>query len=159
MLRTAVSTELDPTSRALLKRFAGQAVRQDADSIGFVPWQFYDHHDAHGTLTCVTRNDDLVGFAAHAINPLYPEARILQIWVRPDARQIEHGRALLARVAADVAPRGVSYLRLWCAEDLEANAFWGRLSFRQCCRRLGRRRRQHLLWTAPLGILAAPCLP
>lgn len=129
--------------------FAGSASRIDGRKIGFLPWSVY-HAAAEAQQLCqIHRNGDLVGFCMARPNKLR-ELRIIQIWVRPDARLIEHGRALLEFVEKNIAaPHGATVVRLWCAEDLAANLFWDALGFTYRGWRWGnhKRPRRHKLWT------------
>lgn len=145
LVHTFASRELASRRRREVCLLAGHAVRLDARCIGWLPWQFYDRHDEDGRLVAVSRNGDLVGFVAWDPGGLDFAARIMQIWVRPDARMIEHGRALLSRVERDALAMGCPRVRLWCAEDLQANAFWAAMDFTAEARRLGR------------GSIVAPC--
>jgi hypothetical protein len=83
----------------------------------------------------------------------------LQIWVRRDARLIEHGRALIDHLEDAHARRLNAWqLRAWVAEDLEANLFWPQIGFVYRGWRWGpaRRARRHNLWTRPLNASFAP---
>ena len=106
--------------------------------IGWLPWQFYEAKDARGELVAVCRDGELVGFCAFSVNQVGREAKIIQTWVRRDARQIEHGRALMGRVARCAGDRGAAWLTCWVAEDLEAMRFWPAVGFRRIARRLGK---------------------
>ncbi len=147
---TQVSRDLWPPRRREVIRFAASAVRVDAQCIGWLPYDFYDEEDAAGRLMSVTRNGDLVGFVAWGINHLIAEALIVQIWIRKDARQIEHGRALVQRLESLVVRDGARRIRLWCADDLDANRFWPLVGFDKLAVRCGRGlhqiKRNHNLW-------------
>lgn len=161
-VRTQLSRDLVPRRRREVVLLAGHACRLDAACIGWLPWQFYEEVDASGRLVSVSRDGELVGFAAWRCNEVEQAAKIMQIWVRRDARQIEHGRALLSRVAREsfAARCGLRRLSLWCAEDLLANEFWRGMGCTAEAWRLGRGVvvapdrsrpiRRHLLWTSPL---------
>lgn len=101
-----------------------------------------------GKIVVLHNNDDLVGFAMFSPNLLYAEMRILQIWIRDDARLILHGRALIDDISARSWPQGIRTLRLWCATDLAANLFWKALGFRYRGWRFGSggSKRRHVLW-------------
>jgi len=128
----------------------------DGHALGFLPLSAYDHRHERGDLIAIYRNDDLVGYAMIGVNTSR-ECRILQIWVRPDARQITHGRALIHYIAKKKAePTHCWLLRLWCADDLPANIFWRALGFEYRGWRWGRKlKRKHLLWTIDLRHAAA----
>lgn len=134
------------------------AIDRDADAIGWLTWAAVEHYHDVGRTAAVVRDGDLVGFASFRVNEFEQRAKIMQVWVRPDARMIEHGRALVHRVARE-ALRTVSpaCLSLWCADDLAANRFWRAMGFNLEAQRLGKgdalatvrraRIRRHNLWS------------
>jgi len=143
---------LDPPSLRDTILFVGSAARTDGHSIGFLPFQAYEEAHAQRRLVTLTRNSDRVGFLLFSINA-QRECRILQIWVRTDARLILHGRLLVDFVNDRAAwPAGCWTMRLWCAEDLAANAFWQALGFLSDSWRWGpaKRARRHRLWRRPV---------
>lgn len=118
----------------------------DGQALGWMPRMAYDQARDQQRLTSVWRNDDLVGFMMWGTNRDW--LKIYQTWVRKDARMIEHGRALVARVEEVARDETCSEIRLWCAEDLPANQFWealgfGRLTWRHSPHKVNRR---HILW-------------
>ena len=124
------------------------AARIDGHSIGFLPFIAWQKRHEWGDLLALHRNADLVGWCMMSKVNAYQELRCLQIWVRPDARMIEHGRALIDKLNCLGFERGAITLRLWCAEDLPANLFWNCLGFRYRGWRYGRNKtgRRHALW-------------
>ena len=160
MIRTFQSRELPTRRRREVVLIAGKAVREDAHCIGWMPWQFYEHHDEHGRLITVIRDGDVVGFCCWDLERLSGQAQCMQVWVRKDARMIEHGRALVDRVNRDAWRLGARSLRLWCAEDLDANRFWRALGFNAETMRNGKGNilspdrsrpiRRHILWSRRL---------
>lgn len=106
--------------------------------IGWLPWQFYEQCDQDGHLVALMRNGDLVGFLAWRPPDRWQRSIIVQTWVREDARRIEHGRALVGRVAAIAAGEGCRWLTCWVADDLDAMRFWPAIGFVRVGRRLGR---------------------
>lgn len=90
-------------------------------------------------------------------------AHIIQAAIRYDAR-----RKLLGTVLVEAALRDcrktANQIYLWCAEDLEANAFWQSMHFRALAVRAGGRtdKRIHYLWWRPTELslpLDPPTLP
>jgi hypothetical protein len=116
------------------------------ESIGWIPWQGVVRHANNGRLGILTRNADYVGFLLFGASSI--RAKIVQIWVRPDARVIEHGRAMIGELAWWAAERCLTEISLWCAVDLEANLFWQALDFAACQTRVGSPRtgRRHQRW-------------
>lgn len=123
------------------------AVARDTHMIGWLPYQAFEDAASRGHVINLYRNDDLVGFALWSTN-LHNEIRCIQIWVRPDARMIEHGRAIVRWLERTGASNNCWRLRLWCGEDLAANIFWRALDFENIAWRHGRTDggRRHLLW-------------
>lgn len=127
--------------------FIYSASRLDGNMIGWMPYQAYDTRHAQGRLIALWNNNDLVGFLMWSPNQL-GEIRILQIWVRADARMILHGRALVNWLDHEAQKTGHQVIRLWCAVDLAANLFWPAVGFRYRCWRwgTGKKSRRHALW-------------
>lgn len=124
------------------------AIIHDGNAIGFLPHGAYHDATRHGRLFSLLRNNDRVGFLMWSTNAIR-ECRILQIWVRRDARLIEHGRALIDHLENEHARRMHSWiLRAWVAEDLAANLFWPQIGFTKIGWRWGpaKRARRHNLW-------------
>jgi GNAT superfamily N-acetyltransferase len=143
-----VEARTDPNHRELLL-LADKAIDVDGHCIGFLPHGAYHDATAHNRLFSLFRNDDRVGFVLWSRNQIR-ECRILQIWVRSDARLIEHGRALVEHLEEAHARRmHLWQLRAWVAEDLAANVFWPQIGFTKRGWRWGpaKRARRHNLWT------------
>lgn len=138
---------VDSKKRRELLAFCYSACRIDGQCLGWLPRAAYDEAHQQGRICAVWNNDDLVGFALWSTDN--GELRCLQIWVRPDARLLLHGAALIAFLDEAAAHRGCYRLRLWCAVDLAANVFWRALGFIYRGWRWGRAKnsRQHALWT------------
>lgn len=146
--------------------FIYAASRLDGNMIGWMPFAAYDTRHQQGRLLALWNNADLVGFLMWSPNAL-GEFRILQIWVRTDARLILHGRALVNWLEAEAARNGGQVLRLWCAVDLAANLFWPAVGFHYRTWRWGpgKKSRRHALWwrritrPSPLPSRDAPLPP
>ena len=137
----------DPQLRELLL-LADKAIRADGDAIGFLPFGAYEEAASTNRMFSLFRNNDRVGFILWGRNQLR-ECRILQIWVRSDARLIEHGRALVQHLENAHARRlQLWQLRAWVAEDLAANVFWPQIGFACNSWRWGpaKNGRRHNLW-------------
>ena len=135
-----------------LMQLADHAIIHDGNAIGFLPWGAYEDASRNNRLYSLFRNGDRVGFVLWSANQ-QREIRILQIWVRKDARLIEHGRALVEHLHNTHARRLHAWqLRAWVAEDLAANLFWPQIGFSRVGWRWGpaRRSRRHNLWLRPI---------
>lgn len=128
------------------------ACKSDGHCIGWLPFAAYDDACESGRVLTLQRNDEQVGFALWSVSREL-ELRILQIWVRPDARMIENGRALVEAMIETAVARRCWRLRLWCAEDLAANIFWELLGFQRLVWRHGRTHggRRHWLWAQEIN--------
>jgi len=156
-LSVKLTNELDPETARQVLLFAYSACRLDADALGWMPKRAYDERHRTGNLLALWNNDDLVAFTMFYFRNV--DAKIYQIWVRRDARQILHGRALIDDLEQRAKKAGCLRIRLWCAEDLPANLFWQALHFQYVTWRHGRRtaKRRHILWVRPfLHSLRAP---
>lgn len=145
------STELQPYQQHELLAQLEHGQRTEANALGHLTTFAQREYHLAGRVVALHRNNDLVGWTLWSDNR-WRERRIIQIWVRPDARLIEHGRALIDWLEQDGANRGQRVLRLWCATDLAANLFWSTLSFDKLGWRWGGKKsgRRHWLWRRPI---------
>lgn len=118
----------------------------DGHCLGWLPRKVYDIRHEEGQIYVVHNNDDHVGHAMWVVTE--DIAKIYMTWVRPDARLIMHGKALIDQIEKTAAKRRCRLISLWCAEDLAANYFWRQLSFHYINWRWGRGEnpRKHFLW-------------
>lgn len=129
-------------------KFCGSASKLDAHKVGWIPLAAYTGATKQRRVLICYNNGDKVGFCLwrHSFGDL----AIYQIWVRPDARLILHGRAIVHELNTIGLERRARLIRLWCAEDLTANLFWRQIGFEEIGWRHGPKRtstRRHLLWT------------
>lgn len=118
-----------PVNLSELIKFVGSAAKIDAHAIGFITYAAYEEAHARNRIIILRRNNDLCGFILYSVNR-QRECRILQIWVRHDARIIENGRALLEWLEREIADTNNCWcLRCWVAQDLESNLFWRAMQF------------------------------
>lgn len=120
--------------------------RVDGHCLGWLPRSAYDARHEEGQIYVCHNNGDHVGHCMWQSHERI--AKIFMTWVRPDARLILHGRALVDEIEKEAATRRCNLLSLWCAEDLAANFFWRALGFTNPSWRWGRgvNPRKHLLW-------------
>lgn len=147
----ANSLELPCLQLAELRLMWKHAGRVDTHAIGFLPLAAFDRRAAQGRIEAVYRNAELVGWAMWAPSSARLVLKLYQIWVRPDARVVEHGRALCARLAERMSSERCAFIEAWVAEDLPANAFWRAIGFVATNWRYGRGEfaRRHLRWVWP----------
>lgn len=152
---TSDTIEINTTLKSVRKEsvreivaFVGSASKIDAHAIGFLTHLAYQNAHYQNRIIVLRRNNDLCGFILYSLNKRR-ECRILQIWVRADARIFENGRALIAWLENNIArPHNSWCVRCWCAEDLESNLFWNAMGFENPCWRWGpaQNPRRHKLW-------------
>ena len=141
---------LNSLKRAEIRAIWHHAVATDTHAIGWLPTAAFDIRAERGDLSAVYRNGDLVGWAMHSPSRSRGVMKLYQIWVRPDARILEHGRALVAEIQAIARSLRCFMIEAWVAEDLPANMFWNAIGFSRKSWRWGRgeKKRKHNLWVA-----------
>lgn len=144
---------LAPALKNELRLLWTKAVSLDTNAIGWLPTSAFDARAEQDDISVIYRNGDLVGWAMHSPSLARAVEKIYQIWVRPDARTIEHGRALVNRICNRAKSTNCVELEAWVAEDLAANLFWRAIGFTATNWRYGRgeRGRRHTRWVAPIG--------
>lgn len=147
MIEVIQTLRLSANRQAEFFTFAFSACRLDANSLGWLPKQAYLERHEQGRIHVCYNNEDLVGYCLWFDDGR--ELRIYSTWVRPDAREILHGKALVDAVEQEGSRRGATRITLWCATDLAANEFWKALQFRRGMWRWGRGRnpRRHRFWS------------
>jgi len=129
-----------------LRKLWVHGVQADTHAVGWLPTSVFDARAATGEVTAVYRDRELVGWCLRGESLTRKVLKIYQIWVRPDARILEHGRALIADVAKIAHGQKCSYLEAWVAEDLAANVFWKAIGFTRTVWRWGRGRSLRKIW-------------
>lgn len=122
------------------------ATTKDGNAIGFLPLMAWINRVEQNNVTTIRRNGDLVGLIVYAKSPLRRVMKIFQIWVRPDARIIEHGRALLSRVLDKAALQDCYMAEAYVAEDLPANFFWACCMFKRTNWRYSKGKTDRKIW-------------
>lgn len=130
--------EPESTRQKLVQFIIAQA-RLGTDSIGFIPYEGLERRVLENNVVVLENNDDPIGFAV--VGGQGSSLRCFQIWVRPDARLLLHGRALVDALQRKAARAGKVRLSLWCLESLPSVLFWRALGFQEVARR--RRSRKH----------------
>ena len=129
--------------------------------LGFLPGAAHRDFVNRQRALLLHVNDAPAGFLLYrpALHPhpgiVSPGLAIVQICVDPGVRRVLHGSLLLAALRLQPAMARASYIRCWCAADLDANAFWSALEFQndldRDVRHAGRLRRAHHHWTQPVS--------
>lgn len=108
--------------------FVKSEAKKGTDEIGFIPWAGVLRHHHEGKLWVAMREGEYVGFALGGGSKGI--GRILQLWVRRDARMVEHGRALADAAEQDARSRGRLLMVARVAADLPAVLFWEAIGYR-----------------------------
>lgn len=140
---------LKPQEQSELRKLWLHATATDTRAIGWLPVRAFDARAENDEVTTVYNNGDCVGWSMSSVSKRRGLLKLYQIWVRPDARILEHGRALVTQLQ-EVGGRKFCYqIEAWVAEDLPANLFWAAIGFSRSVWRWGRgpKPRKHFLWT------------
>ena len=131
--------------------YAVALAKRNSEALSFIPTPQLENYAAKGQLLIQTENDEPCGFLVYGAG--FPVMRVYQSCIQFDARRRENGMALVARLVAVAERRQCQGISLWCAQDLEANAFWSAAGFQLIGRREGglRRGRIHNHWLLPVG--------
>ena len=101
--------------------------KKGTNEIGFLPTEALERYIEKGWINLCENNGDRIGFSV--LQWSASTGRILQLWLIADARRAAAGLALLAVAKHKAAALFTQRLSCWCAEDLEANAFWQAVGF------------------------------
>ena len=148
MIEVRATHELQPFELDDALKFCGSASKLEAYKVGWIPLAAYRGATLQRRLLICFNNEEKVGFCLWKHS--FGDMAIYQIWVRPDARLILHGKAIVAKLHDIGQSLNCRLLKLWCAEDLAANIFWLQIAFEKKGWRHGPKRtskRRHLLWT------------
>lgn len=115
---------MSSTRQCELVRMMMHSTRVDGHAIGYLPTAALTQAASRGDVQVVLHNRTIVGYSLTTLHRTTPTAKIYVEWVRPDARQVMHGRQLLAAIMA----RCIRWHRPWLyadvADDLPANVYW-----------------------------------
>jgi GNAT superfamily N-acetyltransferase len=123
--------ELPGHQRTELRLLWHHATRSDSHSIGWLPTRAFDTRSENNEVIACYRNADLVGWSMAAVSKSRAVLKLYQIWVRPDARILEHGRSLVAKLRGRAWREHCYQIEAWVAEDLPANIFWAAIGFQR----------------------------
>ncbi len=134
-------------------RYIDALAHKNSEAVSFLPRPRLEQYAAAGQILMACENGEPCGYLIHGNGDRW--CRIYQACVQYDARRREHGLELLRRLVTKAEGQGFDGLSLWCAEDVEANAFWRAAGFTWAGQRDGgaRRGRKHnrwILWIRPL---------
>lgn len=148
-LSVKTTRALTDRQRTELRALWMKATDQDSHAIGWLPLGAFDTRSENDEVLSCHRNDDLVGWAMAAVSRSRAVLKLYQIWVRPDARILEHGRALVDRLRERARTDRCFIVEAWVAEDLPANIFWAAIGFQRNNWRWGKglNTRRHWRWT------------
>ncbi len=113
-------------SDTLLKYMVALSNR-NTESLGFIESTRMAKRIEKGQVLAEYDNGDLCGYLLHGC--LGNWVHIHQACIQEDARRIDHGRALVARLAAKARRAGCMGISLRCRDNLPSNLFWQALGF------------------------------
>ncbi len=142
-------TTLNPQQKTELRKIWLHATNIDSKAIGWLPVKAFDTRAELDQITTVFRNGDNVGWAMAAPSKSRGVLKLYQIWVRPDARILEHGRELVSSLRQQARTARCWQVEAWVASDLPANLFWAAIGFTRCNWRWGKglNTRKHWRWS------------
>jgi ribosomal protein S18 acetylase RimI-like enzyme len=117
------------------------------DELGFLPRLAVERYAEWGGVHRVLENGDPAGFVVCRFTPTSdPTAStILQAAIAMDAQRRHAGLYLIDQMARRAKAAGRLMLQCWCADDLEANAFWLAAGFTHVRQREGGKSRKRVL--------------
>jgi hypothetical protein len=133
--------------------------RKEFEAIGFIPKPRLEQYERDGNLWIQRENGEPCGFLVWGMGQ--PIMKVYQVCIQYDARRQKNALDLIAKLTETAKARNCEGISLWCAEELEANAFWKACGFRWVMDKQGgkRRGRKLNLWFLPLqtaqGLLIA----
>ena len=139
-IQIASTLALPEPKFAELRKLWVHGVQADTHAVGWLPTSVFDARARTNEVTACYRDGELVGWCMRGESAARKVLKIYQIWVRPDARILEHGKALIDQLLEVARAQRDSYLEAWVAEDLEANIFWNAIHFQKTVWRWGRGR-------------------
>lgn len=115
-------------------QYAVDLAKKNYAAVSFIPQPRLEEYQKRGQLLIATENDEACGFLVYGNG--WPTLKIYQACVQYDARRRQAGLEMVERLKkiAIAEDRDIS---LWCAQDLEANAFWEAAGFTLSATRKG----------------------
>ena len=144
-------SQASPGEKHTIALLWNHATRIDAHAIGWLPTAAYEARVASDDIITISRNNEHVGLVMVGKSVSRAVMKLYQIWVRHDARILEHGRALVDEVRKKARQTHCYTIEAWVAEDLPANLFWTAIGFKRHNWRWGRgnKGRKIYRWTIP----------
>ena len=130
--------------------FVVSLMEKNYESLGFLPRPKLEEYAQRGQVLLELENDEPCGYLVYGNG--WPRLRIYQACIQYDARRREHGISLVTKLVRVADERRCEMITLWCADDLDANAFWKVAGFSFGGQREGgmKRGRKHNLWVMRL---------
>jgi len=120
-------------------RYCDDLAHKNSEALSFIPRPKLEQYADRGQILVEFEGGDPCGFLVFGNG--WPTLRIYQACIQYDARRRENGFNLVRRVIEEADKRQCERISLWCANDLEANAFWREAGFTFTGQREGGRRR------------------
>ena len=123
--------------------FIDDLARKNSEALSFIPRPKLDHYARYGQIILGMENDQPCGFLVHGRGSAV--MKVYQACVCYDARRWRHGFAMVEELKRRALRSGCAAIRLRCAADLEANAFWLACGFSLVAVEQGGKRRKRLI--------------
>jgi hypothetical protein len=107
--------------------FVDDLARKNSEALSYIPRPKLEHYDRSGQIIVELENGDPCGFLIHGRSP--DVMKVYQACVCYDARRWQHGLRMVDELVRRATRSGCSAIRLRCAADLDANAFWTACGF------------------------------
>ena len=104
--------------------YCASLAKKHTHELGFVPYEGYVYAWEHHRIRVQRLNGEPCGFLLHCPIRRGKTLRIVQTVIQVDARRIASATEMVANLILDAQELDVPQIRLGCAADLEANAFW-----------------------------------
>lgn len=130
----------------LAVRYVADLAKKNSEALSFIPTPRLEQYACAGQMLVALDNDEPCGFIVFGAG--WPQLRVYQACIQYDTRRRDYGMALVGELVRLGREAGHTDVRLWCASDLDANAFWSAAGFVRRAERAGgtRRGRRHVLW-------------
>lgn len=117
------------------------------DQIGFLPTMQYDRARREGRLLLQYENSEPCGFLIHGTTRPGEPCIIYQAAIQTDAQRRKHATVLVLTVEMVATKADCTEIRIRCAADLEAIAFWLSIGYSERARTPGGKRRGRIIVT------------
>lgn len=132
-------------------KFVTGLMEKNYEAVGFLPAPRVEAYFDAGQVLLQMENDEPCGYLIFGNG--WPILKVYQCCIQTDARRRDNAADLVRRLIDIARSRACYLITLWCADDLEANAFWQAMGFhfgghRDNGNRRGRLHNRWSLWVS-----------